>query len=226
MADDISVDSLSDFEMDDNKDYYDDENRDGRDLESDDDQDDQIDDQDDRDDDQDDDQDGQDDQDDDQIDDQDDQDDDQDDQIDDQIDDQNDQDDKSRNKISDNEQLNTDIYSDDIDTQTIKNNINIISDKKNYRSRPWLSIYEYTKILSERTNQILSGAKIMLNISNTPDVNNMSSIEIAKYYAIMELKHKVSPFKIIRKIGNNTIEIWDVNDLELLWKNENEIMNI
>ena len=66
----------------------------------------------------------------------------------------------------------------------------------------------------------------MLNISNTPDVNNMSSIEIAKYYAIMELKHKVSPFKIIRKIGNNTIEIWDVNDLELLWKNENEIMNI
>lgn len=215
MADDISVDSLSDFEIDDNKDDYDDENRRDRDLESDDDQDDH-DDQDDQDDDQDDDQ----------IDDQ---DDDQDDQIDDQIDDQddqNEQDDKSINKTTDNEQLNTHIYNDDIDTQTIKNNINIISDKKNYRSRPWLSIYEYTKILSERTNQILSGAKIMLNISNTPDVNNMSSIEIAKYYAIMELKHKVSPFKIIRKIGNNTIEIWDVNDLELLWKNENEIMNI
>lgn len=222
MADDISVDSLSDFEIDDNKDDYDDENRDGRDLESDDDQIDDQDDQDDQDDDQDNDRDD--------HDDQDDHDDDQDDQINDRDDDQDDQiddqADKSINKTSNNEQLNTDIYSDDIDTQTIKNNINVISDKKNYRSRPWLSIYEYTKILSERTNQILSGAKIMLNISNTPDVNNMSSIEIAKYYAIMELKHKVSPFKIIRKIGNNTIEIWDVNDLELLWKNENEIMNI
>ena len=39
--------------------------------------------------------------------------------------------------------------------------------------------------------------------------------DLAKQYAILEIKNKVCPFKIIRKI-NDKIEIWDVNDLELL----------
>lgn len=105
----------------------------------------------------------------------------------------------------------------DTDTIITNNKKNVILNKEDYKSHPWLSIYEYTKILSERANQLLSGAKLMLNIPNdiNPGDTNQKAKDLAKQYAILEIKNKVCPFKIIRRI-NDKIEIWDVNDLELL----------
>lgn len=105
----------------------------------------------------------------------------------------------------------------DTDTIITNNKKNVILNKEDYKSHSWLSIYEYTKILSERANQLLSGAKLMLNIPNdiNPGDTNQKAKDLAKQYAILEIKNKVCPFKIIRRI-NDKIEIWDVNDLELL----------
>ena len=100
----------------------------------------------------------------------------------------------------------------DTDTIITNNKKNVILNKEDYKS-----LYEYTKILSERANQLLSGAKLMLNIPNdiNPGDTDQKAKDLAKQYAILEIKNKVCLFKIIRKI-NDKIEIWDVNDLELL----------
>lgn len=97
------------------------------------------------------------------------------------------------------------------DEETIMTNksLNTIVDKDKYISRPILTIYEYTKIICKRTTQILEGAKIMLNIPES-EIHNYT----AKELAILELKYKVSPFKIIRTIGKNNVEIWNVNELK------------
>jgi len=108
----------------------------------------------------------------------------------------------------DDEQIQTKIINDEETILTTKSENKII-DKNKYISRPFLTIYEYTKILCKRTTQILNGAKVMLNIPED-EINNYT----AKELAILELKYKVSPFKIIRTIGAHNIEIWDVNELQ------------
>lgn len=99
------------------------------------------------------------------------------------------------------------IINDEETIMTTKSENKII-DKSKYISRPILTIYEYTKIISKRTTQILNGAKIMLKIPED-EINNYTALELSK----LELKYKVSPFKIIRTIGAHNIEIWDVNEL-------------
>jgi len=100
------------------------------------------------------------------------------------------------------------------DAETIKSNNpeTIITNKNNYITRPFLTRYEFVRILEERTQQIESGAKIMLKIP-TEELNNYNPEELT----MLELKYKVCPIKIVRTIGSTTKEIWDVNELENIW---------
>lgn len=67
-----------------------------------------------------------------------------------------------------------------------------------------LSKYEYTEIISIRANHIQKFGKAYIDIGDETD-----AIVIAE----KELKYKKCPLCITRKINNNMIEIWDVNEM-------------
>ena len=102
------------------------------------------------------------------------------------------------------------VFSDDIISNL--NDINIFKmkydeEKKNNKTSIYLTKYEKTKVLSERTQQLANNAKPL--ISNPQNYNNIYSI------AYEELRQKKIPFIIKRPI-NNTYEYWKLEDLKLL----------
>lgn len=81
---------------------------------------------------------------------------------------------------------------------------NYEKNKEKYRTKPVISKYEKTRILSERANQINNGSKIFIDTTK----DNAYNIALEEY----ELK-KI-PFIIKRKLPDNkTIEYWKVIDL-------------
>ena len=80
----------------------------------------------------------------------------------------------------------------------------VIVNDKDRITLPRLSKYERTRILSERTRQIAEGAKVLIRTNK-----KISPYELA----LLELKHNVLPFKVIRKRPDNKIEIWKLNEL-------------
>ena len=76
--------------------------------------------------------------------------------------------------------------------------------KKQYKSNPVLTKYEKTRILSERSSQIISGCPIF--ISNPENYENACQI------AYKELEQNLIPFIIKRQYGDN-YEYWKVKDL-------------
>jgi DNA-directed RNA polymerase subunit K/omega len=89
-------------------------------------------------------------------------------------------------------------YENNIIHQTYEKN------KKDFKTRNKLTKYELTRILSERTQQIQDGAKILIQ---NPDIYpNIYTI------AYEELRQKKLPFFIERNIGNQK-EIWKLDDL-------------
>ena len=110
----------------------------------------------------------------------------------------------------------------DIDEEEINEDINegvnqgdnkkVIVSKENRISDGFISEYEYVRVLSIRSKQIMLGGKIMLN--NGEELRKrMSPREIAE----MEIKGKCCPLIIVREMCNGTIERWSVNELELLY---------
>jgi DNA-directed RNA polymerase subunit K/omega len=77
--------------------------------------------------------------------------------------------------------------------------------KKTYKTTPVLTKYEKTRILGQRSNQIINGSKPM--IQNPEDYHN-NPYDIA----LQELKQKKIPFIIKRPYGN-TFEYWKLEDL-------------
>ena len=91
-------------------------------------------------------------------------------------------------------------------------NKKVIVSKENRISDGFISEYEYVRVLSIRSKQIMLGGKIMLN--NGEELRKrMSPREIAE----MEIKGKCCPLIIVREMCNGTIERWSVNELELLY---------
>ena len=87
-----------------------------------------------------------------------------------------------------------------------------IVSKENRISDGFISEYEYVRVLSIRSKQIMLGGKIMLN--NGEELRKrMSPREIAE----MEIKGKCCPLIIVREMCNGTVEKWSVNELELLY---------
>ena len=91
-------------------------------------------------------------------------------------------------------------------------NKKVIVSKENRISDGFISEYEYVRVLSIRSKQIMLGGKIMLN--NGEELRKrMSPREIAE----MEIKGKCCPLIIVREMCNGTIEKWSVNELQLLY---------
>ena len=117
-----------------------------------------------------------------------------------------------------NEGIKEDIDEEEINEEEINEGVNqgdnkkVIVSKENRISDGFISEYEYVRVLSIRSKQIMLGGKIMLN--NGEELRKrMSPREIAE----MEIKGKCCPLIIVREMCNGTIERWSVNELEVLY---------
>ena len=79
--------------------------------------------------------------------------------------------------------------------------------KEQNKSKPILSKYEKTKILSERTQQLSNGSVSFLK--------NPESYASIHEIALEELKQKKLPF-IIKRPVSNRFEYWKLSDLSIL----------
>ena len=111
-----------------------------------------------------------------------------------------------------------DINEEDINEEDINEGVNkgdnkkVIVSKENRISDGFISEYEYVRVLSIRSKQIMLGGKIMLN--NGEELRKrLSPREIAE----MEIKGKCCPLIIVREMCNGTVERWSVNELEVLY---------
>ena len=73
------------------------------------------------------------------------------------------------------------------------------------KTSPYLSRYERAKVISIRAQQLSIGKQPQIEV----DSNNINHLEIA----LQELKEKKIPNNIIRKLPDNTVEIWAAKDL-------------
>ena len=73
------------------------------------------------------------------------------------------------------------------------------------KTSPYLSRYERAKVISIRAQQLSIGKQPQIEVDST----NINHLEIA----LQELKEKKIPNNIIRKLPDNTIEIWAAKDL-------------
>ena len=78
----------------------------------------------------------------------------------------------------------------------------------NHTSLPFLTVYERTKILGTRANQIADGARPFVKV---PD-HVIEPLEIAK----LELEQRRLPFIIKRPMPDGTFEYWRLSDLMML----------
>ena len=92
------------------------------------------------------------------------------------------------------------------------NNKKVIVNKEDRISDGFISEYEYVRVLSVRSKQIMLGGKIMLN--NGEELRKkLTPREIAE----MEIKRKCCPLIIVREMCNGSVERWSVNELEVLY---------
>ena len=91
------------------------------------------------------------------------------------------------------------------ENDTIEENINIV-EKKDRTTFPILTKYEKNFLLGFRTQQIINGSVILI------DINKLKE-KTAYSIAQQELKEKKIPFKIKRVLPNGKIELWDIEEL-------------
>ena len=77
-----------------------------------------------------------------------------------------------------------------------------------HKTIPFLTKYEYTRIIGMRAKQIDNGAEIFVN----PPKNIISGYNIA----LIELEENKLPFIIRRPIPGGGSEYWHVKDLEYI----------
>ena len=92
-------------------------------------------------------------------------------------------------------------------TKIVRNANNVIIDE-NHKTNPFLSKYERTKILGQRTKQLNSGAKPFVSVPP----NIIDNYLIAQ----MELSDKKIPVIIRRPLPSGKSEYWKLQDLELI----------
>ena len=111
------------------------------------------------------------------------------------------------------EDIDEEVNEEDINEGVNKgDNKKVIVSKENRISDGFISEYEYVRVLSIRSKQIMLGGKIMLN--NGEELRKrLSPREIAE----MEIKGKCCPLIIVREMCNGTVERWSVNELEVLY---------
>ena len=115
---------------------------------------------------------------------------------------------KSKNKkgmkseiLTEEEAATGDINLDDIFSTTTSS----VKKRSERVTKPFLTKYEYVKILSIRTQQLANSAKRM--ILNTQGLT-------VKQIAILEIKNKTVPLIIKRPVPNQDPEYWKLSELE------------
>lgn len=99
---------------------------------------------------------------------------------------------------------------DDIEDEIFEINQNADSNfNKIKKTIPILTKYEKTFVIGFRTQQILNGSNILI------DINTLKKKD-PYYIAVEELRLRRIPFKIKRKLPDNTYEIWDITDFEII----------
>lgn len=101
----------------------------------------------------------------------------------------------------------THINNDELRTLTtiVRNKQGIIVDNL-HRTLPWITKYEYTKILGQRVKQLNSGSKPL--IKSQPLINNYNLAEL-------EIQEKKLPVIIKRPMPSGGCEYWRLQDLEI-----------
>jgi DNA-directed RNA polymerase subunit K/omega len=92
-------------------------------------------------------------------------------------------------------------------TVVVRNESNIIVDPL-HRTIPFLTKYEKTKVLGQRSKQIECGAKPLVKVPE----NIVDGYIIAE----LELQQKRIPFIIKRPIPGGAFEYWNIRDLEMI----------
>jgi DNA-directed RNA polymerase I, II, and III subunit RPABC2 len=92
-------------------------------------------------------------------------------------------------------------------SHVIRDSDNIIIDPF-HKTNPYLSKYEYTRIIGQRAKQIETGSKPFIQVPE----NVIEGSVIAE----LELKQKRIPFIIRRPIPNGGCEYWNIKDLEFI----------
>jgi DNA-directed RNA polymerases I, II, and III subunit RPABC2 len=93
-------------------------------------------------------------------------------------------------------------------TRITRNAAGIIIDE-NHKTNPFLTKYEQTKILGQRTKQ--------LNFGDTPYISIPKDIIDGYLIAQLELKEKMIPVIIRRPLPGGKSEYWKLSDLELIY---------
>lgn len=119
-------------------------------------------------------------------------------------------------------EIETDINEEDINAGVSEEDINeglnagvnkkVIVSKENRISDGFMSEYEYVRVLSIRSKQIMLGGKIM--IGGGEELRKRMS---PRMIAEMEIRGKCCPLIIVREMCNRTVERWSVNELEVLF---------
>lgn len=101
--------------------------------------------------------------------------------------------------------LNIEKLDSDIIPFTNNKDVHIELNNKNKISQPYLTKYEYAKIIGIAAQQIESGRKPLIE----PPASYTHPIDIAEY----ELKKKKTPIIIKRKLPNNLFEYFTLEQL-------------
>jgi DNA-directed RNA polymerase I, II, and III subunit RPABC2 len=118
--------------------------------------------------------------------------------------DDGDEDDINSNEdMSDDEKILIDISETENSTKFIHSKLRI--------TKPFLNIYEKTRVLSTRSKQLSLGAKPLIKIDGNL---KLSPLEIAT----LEFENKMIPFIIRRKLPDGKYELWKVSELEDIYK--------
>jgi len=114
--------------------------------------------------------------------------------------------DDGEEEIEDGENGEDDDIDTIIETEVMPINENIIPSEERV-SKPFLNKYEKTRVLSTRSKQLSLGAKPLVKI----DTNvRLPPFEVAQ----LELKHKMIPYIIRRKMPDGRFELWKISELE------------
>jgi DNA-directed RNA polymerase subunit K/omega len=89
----------------------------------------------------------------------------------------------------------------------------IIVPSKNRITSEYMTIFEYTRVLSERSKQIQNGSPIFIDLSDLIVDNKLIISE--KKIAHLEIIQKKCPLIIQRMYNNVYGEEWSVNEMEL-----------
>ena len=81
---------------------------------------------------------------------------------------------------------------------------------ENRITKPFLSKYERARVLATRSKQLSLGAKPLIKIETKQSGGTLTSLDIAK----LELKEKMIPFVIRRRLPSGYYELWKISELD------------